>query len=1156
MKKLLVSATLSMAMAFSVFAESAQIVMPKDGWFLNTKKNTCGADLSHEKAPDGSDAIRIKFVGSNGAANVIMPAAYTAQAASTWPEVFNGLSGYVWNDGKNNTIRLTFVAYDSKSAKNIGFHGLLKVDHTGWKPLKCEGVVDFQYNGVKFKPSDVKTFFITMDQQPGAEIALGALSWTAEGIPLRRNSEGDSAPVFMTKKAPVLDGEDSDEAWKNVPEITLSYLKGVGSGTPENKTCLKIVYDENNLYMLADCPFKDRSKLKAAMTVFDSDLWDEEDIEIFLYPEADPRKYCQFIVNPLGTRTDLAAIFDQVEDRICRKFKDWNPEWKAVAKIGENSWKAELCIPWKSIGADKPPSLLQFQASRSDTAARQCALWTPTAGIPATGLGYLTLNETGGSPVTVSGLAFYRDSNNKYFLNCTASAEKNFEGLTVRAHFCAPRSAPEVFTKTFTAEGESAAIDFAVESKKVLNGKYLAAVEFIPGNKELSAACEAYYFNQTLPSTVKFSDIVFNPAPKILEWKSGAFAPVAGDTVSVQGNATGRTLKTAAYLAKRMYGIYGIQPEVRKIPGGRLVLSVNKELVKSKTRSDSCEAYTLEVTPENITITGADEAGLYYGVVTLMQLMQGSKQPNAPARSLVIADWPTYAARPNTTMEMFHLKKDMGDGNGGHQIGRYKEWIEKSVAGNKYNILFMSWADQVNYASVPEVHNKRNFSPAEIRDLFAFARDHFIEASPGTFYGTHAISYLMHFPHLAEPGYIKDQMDVTLPETYELMEKLFNELMDIAGDESHYFMTFNDEWWHQSKTNENYMYKGKSRQELLYEFLMAEYRLISKRGKKMVMFTDMLHPKHGGGPPWNLSEVADRLPKDIIMATWSWDNGFFAEKGFRETWSLYNFFVGDSKKPSLADSGYGHLTYLSLYNLFGAVSQQASLLGFQTDFPAANYAWNKEEKGVLPLEDWVLQNLPAFIGAFSFKPNPAAGSVLTVYDVPKTAELSDLNDILKVSSVGEISVKPGAVLVRPKEKIEIALPAGTKASSLYVLGAVFPKDEGTIEKLHKACQENKSYRPYGLMVGTYRIIYADGTSAETEIRLGRNMGLFQYTPAQSRFAYEIRAVHPLTADQEKGLTQFEMINPNPEKEIKSFEVTGNFDYAPILLCGLTGRSIR
>ena|GEM_PF-6528596 len=1162
MKKLLVSATLSMAMAFSVFAESAQIVMPVDGWSISFNKpdNTSSADLSYEKAPDCSDAIRIKFSGST-IANINMPAKYVAEAASRWPGTFKGIQGFIWNDGKNNLIKMSFTVpvQENGKPKQKCFYSFFKVDHSGWQFVTCQSAINFDNQQAKLKPSDISSVYITMDKHPGAEIAIGALTWMPEGIALVRKGKGNSAPVYFTKTSPSIDGEDDDLAWKNVPSIQLEHILGNLTDTPTNKTSLKIIYDEKNVYILAQCSFKDKSKMKATIRDYDAALWLEEDVEVFLYPEADPRMYYQLIVSPLGARMDLAMKFDPLKGKICFNHKNWNPEWKATAKIGKSSWIAELSIPWKAIGAIKPPALLQFQASRNDTTANQCALWSPNADRPGAGPGFLTLNETPFHPTTILGMAFTRGLNNKYLFNCTVIAEKQFKELTVRTHFCAPRSAPEVYTKTIPVNEKAAAIEFAIDSNKLLNGEYLTAVEFIPDNKELSIACETYYFNQTLPSTVKFSDIVFNPAPKILEWKSGVFAPVSGDAISVQGNATERTVKTAAYQAKRMNGVYGITPEVRKATGGRLIMSVNKEFVKDRTQSDSREAYTLEVTSENITITGADEAGLYYGVVTLMQLMQGSKLPNVSARALTIADWPTYNQRITATLEEAMTKKDIGDGNGGHQIERYKEWIEKSVAGNKYNILLMGWADQINYESIPQVHCKNNFKPDDIKELFAFAREHFIEASAGACLTSHGgNTWLRHFPQLKETGLRHSQFDLTLPTTYNLMGKMYNELMDIAGEESRYFMVRNDAMYDTSRTIENSAYKGESRQEIFYKFLMAQYQVVTRRKKQMVIFTDSLDSKIAGGEPWNLSAVTDRLPKNIIMSTWSnaGNIGKFAEKGFA-AWTILcrGLSVGWS-----IDNGFGYSTFLWNNDLFNFTEQNRILsLSYLIQFPYANYAWNKLEKGDAPWDEWTLQNLPAYIGSFSFKPNPAAGNTLTAYEIPKdteTVNMSELNEITKISSVGEIPVTPGMVFVGPKAKFEFMLPQGTRQSSFYILGAVFPTNIEAEAQLRKDYRKIKSSAPYGIIMGKYRIVYADGTHAETEIRLGRNMGLFQYTPAQSRYCYEVRAVYPLTDDQEKGLTQFEMINPNPDKEIKAFEVTGNFDYAPILLCGLTGRSVR
>jgi len=409
-----------------------------------------------------------------------------------------------------------------------------------------------------------------------------------------------------------------------------------------------------------------------------------------------------------------------------------------------------------------------------------------------------------------------------------------------------------------------------------------------------------------------------------------------------------------------------------------------------------------------------------------------------------------------------------------------------------------------------------------------------------------------------EPGWKNSQLDVTLPGVYSLQQRLFGDLINIAGLQAHYFMNQNDEWWHTSQTNDNFMYKGKTRQEIFQDYLSRTHQFLTSKDKQMVMFTDMLLPKHNGGPPWSLSKVTDHLPKDIVMATWSpYSNDFFAQKGFKNTWTITNGFKADSLKPSASDSGYGQIFYLLFQSLFDYTAQErGTTFTYLSTLPTANYAWNKDTKGTIPTQDWVLQKMPAFLGSLSFKDNPAAGDKLTPVNIPNSANIDGIDQIQKITSAGDIPVKTGAVLAAPSSTITIALPPNTKASSFYILDAVYPNEKADIANLQTAYLKDPRSRPYGMIVGKYRINYTDGTNSETNIRLGRSIGLYQYTLAPNRFGEEIRAVVPLSDDQVRGLTQYEMINPHPDKEVKSFEVEGNYDYAPILVSALTMRDVK
>src|SRR5206468_2525155 len=59
---------------------------------------------------------------------------------------------------------------------------------------------------------------------------------------------------------------------------------------------------------------------------------------------------------------------------------------------------------------------------------------------------------------------------------------------------------------------------------------------------------------------------------------------------------------------------------------------------------DSRESYTLQVTPKGAEIRARSSAGIFYGVQTLLQLVEGTG-PNALLPVVEIKDWPALVYR-------------------------------------------------------------------------------------------------------------------------------------------------------------------------------------------------------------------------------------------------------------------------------------------------------------------------------------------------------------------------------------------------------------------------------------------------------------------------------------------------------------------------------
>ncbi len=128
-------------------------------------------------------------------------------------------------------------------------------------------------------------------------------------------------------------------------------------------------------------------------------------------------------------------------------------------------------------------------------------------------------------------------------------------------------------------------------------------------------------------------------------------------TIIVDDAATGRQLTGPEMLADRLEKITGHRPAIVKageVPPAAGVIVVgergkNSALVQEPAAAaldglemvTAAEGYAMAITPEVVAIVGADEAGSFYGCMTLLQLIQDE----GPVRCQRIRDWPDMPIR-------------------------------------------------------------------------------------------------------------------------------------------------------------------------------------------------------------------------------------------------------------------------------------------------------------------------------------------------------------------------------------------------------------------------------------------------------------------------------------------------------------------------------
>jgi hexosaminidase len=138
-----------------------------------------------------------------------------------------------------------------------------------------------------------------------------------------------------------------------------------------------------------------------------------------------------------------------------------------------------------------------------------------------------------------------------------------------------------------------------------------------------------------------------------------------------------------------------------------------------KPGSESREAYELEVTRSSVTIRARSSAGIFYGVQTLVQLVEG-EGANAQLPAVLIHDWPALAYRGTMV--------DMSEG----QLATEQE-VKRQIAALarwKANQYYFYNEDSVELDGFPLLNAGARFSKTEVKSIIAYARERHIDVVP------------------------------------------------------------------------------------------------------------------------------------------------------------------------------------------------------------------------------------------------------------------------------------------------------------------------------------------------------------------------------------------------------------------------------------------
>ncbi len=161
--------------------------------------------------------------------------------------------------------------------------------------------------------------------------------------PLQAQSDVKTMSARNVREPIILDGFLNERAWQEAQPVDDFIQRELSEGAPSTeKTEVRILYDENNIYIGVKCFDSEPEKIIRREMKRDSELRDDDNFTVVLDTFRDSRTGYYFRTNPNGARNDAQVTDGQTSD-------DWNGIWDAAARVTDYGWSVEIVIPFKTL---------------------------------------------------------------------------------------------------------------------------------------------------------------------------------------------------------------------------------------------------------------------------------------------------------------------------------------------------------------------------------------------------------------------------------------------------------------------------------------------------------------------------------------------------------------------------------------------------------------------------------------------------------------------------------------------------------------------------------------------------------------------------------------------------------------------------------------
>lgn len=170
-----------------------------------------------------------------------------------------------------------------------------------------------------------------------------------------------------------LDGHLDEAAWNEAPTSTaFTQQEPVEGGHPSERTAVRIVHDQEALYLGIEFFHSDPSDIRANQYRRDASLGSDDRLMWTLDPYNDGRNAYFFETNPLGLRGDGLLSTGQGSSLN----KSWDGIWNVEIHRHDEGWTAEIRIPFRTLQFNPQQTTWGFNLQRTIRVENEEILWS------------------------------------------------------------------------------------------------------------------------------------------------------------------------------------------------------------------------------------------------------------------------------------------------------------------------------------------------------------------------------------------------------------------------------------------------------------------------------------------------------------------------------------------------------------------------------------------------------------------------------------------------------------------------------------------------------------------------------------------------------------------------------------------------------------